>query len=82
MFENEFQMLFYKSISSYFKDYLENPNTTLHFANKALMAQIRNFLETLFLSKNPFPAVLVCGFDFYKILEIGLKYFEAILKKL
>jgi hypothetical protein len=77
-----FKCYFIKVFLRISKDYLENPNTTLHFANKALMAQIRNSLETLFLSKNTFPAILVCGFDFYKNLEIGLKYFEAVLKKL
>jgi hypothetical protein len=38
-------MLFYKAYSLISKDYLENPNTALHFANKALMAQLEIFLK-------------------------------------
>jgi hypothetical protein len=52
MFKNEFQNISYKVFSLISKDYFENPIPTLHFANKALLAQLEIFLKILFYFEN------------------------------
>jgi hypothetical protein len=52
IFENEFQILFYKIFSLVLKDYFSNHIAILHYANKALFDQfIKFYLKIKFIMK-------------------------------
>jgi hypothetical protein len=65
MFENEFQMLFYKSILSYSKGLFQNPNSILHYASKMLLLKfIKFYLKILFDFENLFILFYKCCVNF------------------
>jgi hypothetical protein len=59
-----FRYCFIKFILWFLKDYFQNPNPILHYANKALWPIYKVLLEKMFYYENLFLTILKCCFDF------------------